>query len=106
MESDEAVEDVMSQFGFSPDWGFVEESPLEQLGDKGTDHCWGQWTSSLGEYFSPWTDLVLELDDIRDEPGTYIRFERDNLQYLDKCNVYFKGNCWSAPIAGWQEADY
>ena len=31
MESDKAVEDVMRQFGFSPDWGFVEESPLEQL---------------------------------------------------------------------------
>ena len=42
MESDKAVEDVMRQFGFSPDWGFVEESPLEQLGDKGTDHWWGQ----------------------------------------------------------------
>ena len=35
MESDEAVEEVMRQFGFSPDWGFVEESPLEQLGDRG-----------------------------------------------------------------------
>jgi len=67
MESEEAVEEVMRQFGFSPDWGFVEESPLEQL----------------GEYFSPWTDLVLELDDIRDEPGTYIREIVSQLPLLD-----------------------
>ena len=33
MDSEEAVEEVMRQFGFSPDWGFVEETPLEQLGD-------------------------------------------------------------------------
>ena len=43
------VEELLKKFDFCLDYGFVIKDPLERL----------------ESYFDPWTELVLQLDDIR-----------------------------------------
>ena len=43
------VEELLKKFDFCPDYGFVIKDPLQRL----------------DSYFDPWTELVLQLDDIR-----------------------------------------
>ena len=43
------VEELLQKFDFCLDYGFVIKDPLERL----------------DSYFDPWTELVLQLDDIR-----------------------------------------
>ena len=43
------VEELLQEFDFCLDYGFVIKDPLQRL----------------DSYFDPWTELVLQLDDIR-----------------------------------------
>ena len=43
------VEELLQNFDFCLDYGFVIKDPLQRL----------------DRYFDPWTELVLQLDDIR-----------------------------------------
>ena len=47
--SERMVEELLQKFDFCLDYGFVIKDPLQRL----------------DSYFDPWTELVLQLDDIR-----------------------------------------
>ena len=70
---------VMGEFGFCPTWGFIQPEPLEDLGQ----HLSWLIVSQLvrcffpGEYFSPWTQLVEELEEVRADPETSVRYGRN-----------------------------
>ena len=70
----EKAAQVMEEFGFCPTWGFIQPEPLEDLGQHfHKKEKKSKKVSSIGEYFSPWTQLVEELEEVRSDPEISVR---------------------------------
>ena len=71
----EKAAQVMEEFGFCPTWGFIQPEPLEDLGQhfRKKGKKFRKKFPSIGEYFSPWTQLVEELEEVRSDPEISVR---------------------------------